>query len=76
MIFSSGYEVQIKAISNLDMPINKRQVWRLFGMVNSLRKFIHNLSELTAPLQNKLTNYTELIWIKEKDRAFSEIIKY
>lgn len=48
-----------KSISDMPMPTDVPALQRFLGMVNYLRKFIPNHSEITAPLQQLTHKNTE-----------------
>ena len=45
---------KITAIHDIPDPTNKQEMQRLLGMINYLRKFTPNLSQITAPLRQLL----------------------
>ena len=45
-----------EAITKMPLPRSVNELQRFLGMVNSLGKFIPNLSEYTTPLRNLLKN--------------------
>ena len=51
---------KIRAINEMPLPTNKKELQRFLGMVNYLAKFIPNLSDHTAPLRSLLEKDT--IW--------------
>ncbi|KAL4126071.1 hypothetical protein QTP88_010302 [Uroleucon formosanum] len=52
---------RIEAVKKLK-PNNKKELQRLLGLINYLRSFIPNFSELTTPLRNLLKKDTEWQW--------------
>ena len=51
---------KIRAINEMPLPTNKKELQRFLGVVNYLAKFIPNLSDHTAPLRSLLEKDT--IW--------------
>ena len=47
-------ENKIKSILEMPEPEDKKDVWRLLGLINYIGKFIPNLTKLTAPLSKFL----------------------
>ena len=52
--------IKIRAIDEMPLPTNKKELQRFLGIVNYLAKFIPNLSDYTAPLRSLLEKDT--IW--------------
>lgn len=63
----------VRAITELEKPVNKSDVRRFLGMVNFLSKFIPNVSQITAPLRELLKNSVDFVWAWEHDQAFEKI---
>lgn len=53
---------RIESILNLKNPNNKKELMQIMGMINYLRDFIPNLSELTGPLRTLLRKDSEWSW--------------
>ncbi|XP_044731834.1 uncharacterized protein K02A2.6-like isoform X2 [Chrysoperla carnea] len=66
-------ENKMKAIDNLKIPQNVKELQRYIGMVTYLSKFINNLSELTAPLRKLLIKDVEWCWEAEHTQAVNKI---
>lgn len=66
---------RIRAILSYDLPKSKKDLQRYLGMVNYLRNFIPNLSELTSPIRELLKNNTEWCWLPKHADAFESIKK-
>lgn len=65
---------KIKILVNYPKPVNTDEIKRFVAFCNYYRKFIHNFSEITIPL-NKLTRKnTPFVWTKECQNSF-EILK-
>ena len=45
---------KIETIQKLENPTNKQELHRMLGMVNHLRHFIPNMSELVSPIRKLL----------------------
>ena len=70
--FSPDQE-KISPIQNIPTPSCKQDLQRLLGMINYLRKYIPNMSELTAPLQYLLKGDVSWAWFPEHDSALTKI---
>lgn len=66
---------RIRAILSYDLPKSKKDLQRHLGMVNYLRNFIPNLSELTSPMRDLLKNNTEWCWLPKHAEAFEKLKK-
>lgn len=53
---------RIKAIKLLNEPNNKKELQRLLGFINYVRKFVPNLVEMSDPLRNLLKKDVEWQW--------------
>lgn len=62
-----------KAITEMQPPDNVTALQRFLGMINSLGKFIPNLSELSAPLRELTCKNTEWCWYKQHQDAFDNL---
>ncbi|KAB0790510.1 hypothetical protein PPYR_15096, partial [Photinus pyralis] len=78
-IFSSeGVKVdpeRVKAIEGLKAPESKKELQSLLGMLNFLRPFISNLSELTSSLRGLLKDNVVFEWLPCHDDALVNIKK-
>lgn len=63
-------EVRLKAISEMERPLNKKELLRFLGMANFLMKFIPNLSTITAPLRLLVRDNVEWVWGPEQETCF------
>lgn len=64
---------RIKAISEMKPPKNKNDLQKLLGVINYLRNFIPNLSEIVSPFRQKLKNYTDWTWTDENSILLEKI---
>ena len=64
---------RIKAIQLLKLPTNKKELQSILGMVNFLRPFIPNLSEMTASLRELLKEKVCFQWLEMHTKALNEI---
>lgn len=64
---------RIKAIRNLKAPTNKKELIQVMGMINYIRDFLPNLSELSSPIKTLLKADTE--WGKTQEMALEKIEK-
>lgn len=78
-VFSSKIlDIDSEKIENIQIikpPKHNTQIQRLLGMVNYLAKFIPNMSELTAPIRERLRKDVEFLWNEQQQEAFEEIKK-
>ena len=68
----------IEAMKNVEAPACKKNLQKLLGKVNFLRRFISNLSgkiDAFTPIL-RLKNEAELTWGAEQQDAFEKIKKY
>lgn len=63
----------VRAIMSLEVPSNKKELQRILGMVNYLRKFIPNMSEITAPLRELLKTSVHFEWLSVHSKALNEL---
>jgi len=63
-------ENKVKAILQMPSPTSVDEVRRLLGMINYLSKFIHNLSDVTAPIRVLLKKDIAFYWDKEQEASF------
>lgn len=68
-------QTRIDSIANLKNPNNKKELMQLMGMINYLRDFIPNLSELTSPLRGLLKKDNEWAWYDCHTGALEKIKK-
>lgn len=64
----------VKAILELDSPINKKELQKILGIINFFRQFIPNLSELATSLRKLLKSNVTFMWLNEHTKAL-EIVK-
>ncbi|XP_043473419.1 uncharacterized protein K02A2.6-like [Leptopilina heterotoma] len=64
---------RIRAIDAIENLKSKAEVQKILGTVNYVRKFIPNLSELTAPLRELLKDGVEFQWFESHSKALQEI---
>lgn len=75
-ISQNGYSPdnsKIKAITEMSIPKNKKELQTFLGMVTYVGKFIENLSNITAPLRILLKNYVPWVWEKQHSDAFNKL---
>ena len=68
-------ENKIKSTLEMPKPEDKEDVQRLLWLINYARKFIPNLSELTAPLRELLVKNKLWQWGKSQNQSFERIIE-
>lgn len=64
---------KLKAINELKAPENKKELQRLLGLVNYVRKFISKLSEIASPLCDLLKKNIEFQWLEVHNKALITI---
>ena len=63
----------IKSILETLKPEDKKDVPKVLGLINYVRKLIPNLSELTAPLRDFLVKNKPWQWGKSQNQSFERI---
>lgn len=63
----------MQAISKLQAPSNKKELQTLMGMVNYVRSFLPNLSELSHPLRELLKKNVIFQWNNTHDECLQKI---
>lgn len=66
-------ENRVLAIKNLQAPKNKKDLQSILGMINFLRPFIPNLSDLIVPFKNLLKNDVIFSWNKTHEEQLDKI---
>ena len=66
-------KTKIESILEMPKPEDKKDVQRLLGLINYVRKFIPNLSELTAPLRELLVENKPWQCGKSQNQSFEGI---
>ena len=66
---------KVKAVEKWPAPRSVKEVRAILGTASYYRKFIHNFSQLSAPLTNLLHKGVKFYWSDECQKAF-ELIKY
>ncbi|CAC5380905.1 unnamed protein product [Mytilus coruscus] len=54
-------------------PENKKEVQTFLGFITYLRKFLSNMSDVSAPLRVLLEEKNEWCWEKEQDTSFNKL---
>lgn len=73
-----GYKcdpARTKAIVEMDEPRNSKELQRFLGMVNYLRSFLPNLSEITSPLRELLKKNVVWQWLPIHSVSITKIKK-
>ena len=79
MVTHRGNEVnldQIKAINNLQLPWNPKEVHKLTGMMAALNRFISRLADRCRPFFLLLHKWKEFEWSEECVVAFQQLKQY
>ncbi len=66
---------KVKAINDMQIPTEKKELQRFLGMVNFLGKYIPDLSTVAAPLRKLLEKSSLWEWHDEHTRAWKELKK-
>lgn len=64
-----------EAIEKIEPPKDKKDLQKLLGMINYVRKFIPNLADLSHPLRELLKKNIEFIWLPAHSQCFDRIKK-
>ena len=64
---------KVAAIKNMPKPTSKSEVLTLLGFVNYLSKFLHKLSDASAPLRELTSNQAQFTWATHHNKAFTAI---
>ena len=64
---------RVKAISELDMPTNVKELQRIIGMVNYLGKFVPDLSSIMRPMTELLSSKTVWQWGPQQVASFDKV---
>ena len=64
---------KVIVIVNMVEPTTVKKLLRFLGMVNQMRKFTHNLAEITKPLRDLLSKKNQWTWGPAQEQAFSTV---
>ncbi|UYV69742.1 K02A2.6-like [Cordylochernes scorpioides] len=64
---------KIEAVAEMPAPTDVHGVRRFLGMVNHLGRFVGNLSEIVAPLNQLLVKGQDFVWDSSQERAFRKL---
>ncbi|UYV67908.1 hypothetical protein LAZ67_5002467, partial [Cordylochernes scorpioides] len=64
---------KIEAVAKMPAPTDVHGVRRFLGMVNHLGRFVGNLSEIVAPLNQLLVKGQDFVWDSSQERAFRKL---
>lgn len=64
---------RLTAIEHMGTPTNKKDVQTFMGVINYLRSFIPNLSDLTAPIRELLKKDVIFNWTEQHTKVYDEI---
>lgn len=64
-----------KAITDMELPKSPKELQRYLGMINYMRNYLPNLSEITAPLRDLLKKNVVWQWLKVHSDSVNEIKK-
>ena len=69
----SAAEDKVKAIIEMDAPKNAKELKRLLGMADYMRKFNPEMAEVEAPMRKLLKKKNEWCWNHEQEQAFKDL---
>ncbi|UYV69297.1 K02A2.6-like [Cordylochernes scorpioides] len=64
---------KIEAVAKMPAPTDVHGVRRFLGMVNHLGRFVENLSEIVAPLNQLLVKSQDFVWDCSQERGFRKL---
>jgi len=64
---------KVKAINEMKVPNNVKEVRSFLGMIEFYGRFIHNLSTIKEPLTRLTRKETKFVWSETEQRAFSAL---
>ena len=64
---------RVKAIVEMDPPLNISELRRLLGMVNYIGRYLSNLSTVLQPLNELLKSERDWCWGPQQKQAFTEV---
>ncbi|UYV64585.1 K02A2.6-like [Cordylochernes scorpioides] len=64
---------KIEAVAKMPAPTDVHGVRRFLGMVNHLGRFVENISEIVAPLNQLLVKSKDFVWNCSQERAFRKL---
>lgn len=64
---------RISAIKEMGCPKSKKDLQTFLGFINTMRQFIPNLSDKTAPLRELLKKNSEFVWTEVHDGTVSKL---
>ncbi|GJP37158.1 hypothetical protein CLOM_g21597 [Closterium sp. NIES-68] len=70
--FSTSF-AKIKTIQERKLPSNIKELQSFLGFVNYIRKFIANMTELSAPLTDRLKDHDCFWWGEKQQAAFDQL---
>lgn len=66
-------EDRVKALLNLKNPENVKELQKILGMINYLRRFVDNFAEKTSKLRELLKKNVEFQWLPEHTKVLNKI---
>ncbi|XP_060079959.1 uncharacterized protein K02A2.6-like [Ylistrum balloti] len=66
---------KVRAVQNMEKPINVKELQTLMGFVQYLHKFLPRLAEVSAPLRSLFEKKSEWHWEKQQEEAFQTLIQ-
>lgn len=64
---------KVSAMLDFPIPVNKRDLWRFFGMVGYYHGFCYNFSMVVSPLTDLLSISKKFEWNTRFDHAFTAV---
>ena len=66
-------KAQIAAVSSYPVPVDVKQLRQFLGLMNYYRRFVHNYSKITEPLNKLLRKGNTYKWDTACQEAFTEL---
>jgi hypothetical protein len=81
LVHEGGIEVgkkSMKAIDEVVLPINLKELQSLLGKINFVKRFISNLSQKVLPFSPllRIKKNQKFVWGDKQQKAFNEIKEY
>lgn len=75
-IVSRGVKIdleRVQAVKKIPLPRSKKDIQKILGKINFLRRFVSNYAEILKEITNMLKKENEVGWTKESRESFSRI---
>lgn len=64
---------KVQAVAEWSTPSTRKQLQKFLGFANSYRRFIHNYSQVAAPLTHLTSSKLPFLWLQAADAAFRHL---